>query len=66
MQVQLDLFEEELTDVGLLRKQVETLNDRLDRQRKSLFAKHAELMKLVIKQSEEMDRLRELMVRRTK
>lgn len=66
MNVQYDLFEEELTDIGILRKEVETLNERLDRQRKSLFAKQAELMKLVIKQSEEMNRLRELMMKRIK
>ena len=64
--LQYDLFESPLDETGILRKEIQTLNERLDRQRKSLFAKHAELMKIVIKQNEEIDRLREMMMKRVK
>lgn len=66
MNLQLDLFEDHLDETGVLRKQIQTLVERQDRQRKALFAKHSELMKIVIKQTEEIDRLREMMMKRVK
>lgn len=64
--IQYDLFEENLDDLSILRKEVETIAERQDRQRRAIFAKHAELMKIVVKQTEEIDKLREMMMKRIK
>lgn len=66
MNLQYDLFDEPLTDTDVLRIEIKNVIERQDRQRRAIFAKHAELMKIVVKQTEEIDRLRALMMKRVK
>jgi hypothetical protein len=63
--LQLDLFETE-DDMSLLKKENKALFDRVENMRRGLFARHNELMKLYIKQQEEIDRLRGMMIREVK
>ena len=65
MNIQLDLFEAE-DDMSLLRKENRALFDRVENMRRGLFARHTELMKMYIKQQEEIDRLRVMMVKEVK
>jgi len=60
---QLDLFESIETSDDILKKQVELLAQRQENLRRGLFARHAELVKLVLKQNEEIDRLRQMMLK---
>lgn len=62
--VQIDMFEEMNDDTDVLRKEVKALAESQDKVRKTLFAKHSELMKLVIRQQEEIDRLKQVMRKR--
>lgn len=45
MQIQLDLFEEEKSDLDYLKEEIKIVQESNDRVRKSLFARHAELSK---------------------
>jgi len=45
MRLQLDLFEEEKSDLDNLREDISLVRQSCDKVRKSLFAKHAELAK---------------------
>lgn len=65
MNVQLDLFEEN-DELSLMKKEIRGLLERQENVRKGLFARHNDLMKLYIKQQEEIDKLRSMMVREVK
>lgn len=65
MNIQLDLFVED-DEMSLLKKEHRALYDRVENMRRGLFARHTELMKMYIKQQEEIDRLRSMMVREVK
>jgi len=62
----MDLFDPPLSEVDILRKEIASLKESQDRQRKSLFAKHAELMKIVLAQQVEIEKLNVLMMKRIK
>lgn len=68
MNIQLDLFEDfdVNDDVEVLKKEHRALFDRVENMRKGLFARHTELMKLYIKQQEEIDRLRGMLLKEVK
>lgn len=65
MNIQLELFEEN-DDMSLLKKEHRALYDRVENMRRGLFARHADLMKMYIKQQEEIDRLRGMMINEVK
>jgi len=58
---QYDLFNAQPTELDILRKEFEALQDSQNRQRKNLFAKHADLAKIVMYQQKEIDRLSQLL-----
>ena len=64
--IQYDLFQDLPTETEILKKEIEVLRESQDRQRKSLFAKHAELMKIVVQQQAQIDKLNEMMMKRIK
>lgn len=55
--IQLDLFEE-WDELGLMKKELEQMQDSLDRQRKAQFAKIHQISKELIELKEEMHKLR--------
>lgn len=63
---QLDLFEPINQPEDLLKKQIETLVQRQENLRRGLFARHSELVKMVIKQNEEIERLRIMLIKQIK
>lgn len=65
MNVQLELFGEN-DDMSLLKKEHRALFDRVENMRRGLFARHTDLMKLYIKQQEEIDKLRGMMIKEVK
>lgn len=62
MTIQYDFFDDE-KPFNPLHAEIIELRNQLDHHRKSFFARHNQLSKLVIRQQEEIDRLRELMIR---
>jgi hypothetical protein len=64
--LQWDLFEPIPNETDILRKEIQALKESQDRQRKNLFAKHAELMKIVMQQQAQIDKLNEMMMKRIK
>lgn len=65
MNIQLDLFVDD-DEMSLLKKEHRALYDRVENMRRGLFARHTDLMKLYIKQQEEIDRLRSMMIKEVK
>jgi len=65
MEVQLDLFEE-YDEVSLLKKEISALEETMHNVRKGLFKRHNELVKEIIKLTEEIDRMRILMIKQVK
>jgi hypothetical protein len=65
MNIQLDLFVDD-DEMSLLKKEHRALYDRVENMRRGLFARHTDLMKLYIKQQEEIDRLRSMMIKEIK
>ena len=61
--VQYELFEAIPTVTDLLRKEVQTVVSQQEKYRKSIFAKHAELLKLIVKQQEVTDRLKCILIK---
>lgn len=55
--IQYDLFESN-DEISLLRKEIEALREQNANVRKGLFARHAELAKLWLKQQDEIDQLK--------
>lgn len=53
-QIQFDLFDE-LTDIEILKKEIEDLRIKNDNVRKGLFARHNELAKLYVELKEKYD-----------
>jgi len=68
MNIQLDLFERVNVDddFELLREEHKALYDRVENMRRGLFARHTELVKLCIRQQQEIDKIREMMVKEVK
>lgn len=56
MAIQLDLFRE-LSEVDILRKELEEVRLRNENVRKGIFARHNELAKLYIELSEKIEKL---------
>jgi len=56
MAIQLDLFRE-LSEVDILRKELEEIRSRNENVRKGIFARHNELAKLYIELSEKIEKL---------
>jgi len=56
MAIQLDLFRE-LSEVDILRKELEEVRSRNENVRKGIFARHNELAKLYIELSEKIEKL---------
>jgi hypothetical protein len=56
MAIQLDLFRE-LSEVDILRKELEEIRSRNENVRKGIFARHNELAKLFIELSEKVEKL---------
>jgi hypothetical protein len=65
MNIQLDLFCDD-DEMSLLKKEHRALYDRVENMRRGLFARHTDLMKLYIRQQEEIDRLRSMMIKEIK
>jgi hypothetical protein len=65
MNIQLDFFEDN-DDMSILKKEHRALFDRVENMRRGLFARHTDLMKLYIKQQEEIDKLRSMMIKEVK
>ncbi len=65
MNIQLDLFQED-DEMTILKKEHKLLFERMENMRRGLFARHNDLMKMYIKQQEELDRLRAMMVKEVK
>lgn len=63
--LQLDLFEES-SEICLLKQELEEIRQSQDNLRRGLFARHSELMKLYLKQHEEIDKLREMLLEERK
>ncbi len=57
--IQYDLFEEN-SEFCLLKKEFEEVRKSSDSVRRGLFAKHNELMKIVLKQQEEIESLKRI------
>lgn len=55
MQIQLDLFEEEKTEVECLKEYIRCIKESSDKVRRSMFARHAELAKKYTELHERMD-----------
>ncbi|CAB4164336.1 hypothetical protein UFOVP816_21 [uncultured Caudovirales phage] len=62
--IQLDLFDNPPTDTEILQKEMKILAERQDNLRKGLFARHAELVKLVLVQQKEIDMLKQALVKK--
>lgn len=60
--IQLDFFEDN-SEVGLLRQEIKQLRESQDAVRRGMFARLADLSKIYVKQSEEIERLREMMIK---
>jgi hypothetical protein len=60
LSLQYDLFEPIPTDTMLCQKQIDALLCQQDRLRKGLFVRHNELAKMIIKQQDEIDRLKQM------
>lgn len=58
IELQFDLFEEIPSELEILRKEVAILKESQDKQRRALFAKQHEQMKLVIELKEELHRVK--------
>lgn len=56
MAIQLDLFRE-LSEVDILRKELEEVRSRNENVRKGIFARHNELAKLYLELSEKVEKL---------
>jgi hypothetical protein len=65
MDVQLDLFDSN-DEMSLLRKEIDLIDNRTRNVQRGLFARHGDLVKMVLKQQEEIDRLRELLIKQVK
>jgi hypothetical protein len=57
--IQLDLFDGPHSEEELLRLEIKAIVESQDRLRKGLFARHAELVKLVMIQQKEIDLLKQ-------
>jgi hypothetical protein len=57
--LQYHLFEEN-SEICLLKREVEEIKHGCDNVRKGIFARHNEMMKLLMKQQEEIDQLKSL------
>lgn len=64
LSIQYDLFLPTPTQEDLLRMEIGALSEKQDKLRKSLFARHSDLMKLVLKQQKQIDELREMLMRK--
>jgi hypothetical protein len=56
--IQLDLFENP-SETDMLQKELKALAESQDRLRKGLFARHSELVKLIMIQQKEIDLLKQ-------
>lgn len=65
MQVQYDLFEDN-DDISLMKQEIELIDERTRNVQRGLFARHSELVKMVLKQQEEIDRLRNMLMKQVK
>ena len=65
MYIQLDLFEEN-DELSILKKQIKAIDDRTRNVQRGLFARHAELVKMYLKQHEEIETIRAMMLKKVK
>ena len=65
MNIQLDFFEPN-DEISLMHKEIMAIDERTRNVQKGLFARHGELVKIVLKQQDEIDRLREMLVKQVK
>jgi hypothetical protein len=65
MDIQFDFFESN-DSVSLLRKEIDLIDERTRNVQRGLFARHGDLVKMVLKQQDEIDRLRQLLIKQVK
>ena len=58
--LQLDLFQSPPTENEIISSRMDTLEEKQNKHCRSFHAKLADIMKIVIKQSDEIDRLKQL------
>lgn len=70
MEIQLDLFEDEnfeqKTEIEILKQDIKAIEEMSHNVRKGLFKRHNDLIKEIIKLSEEMAQLRQMMIKQVK
>jgi hypothetical protein len=65
MEVQLELFESN-DEITLLRKEIVLIDQRTRNVQRGLFARHGDLVKMYLKQQDEIDLLRGLLLKQVK
>lgn len=60
--IQLELFEEN-SEIDILRKEMSHMRTSQDNVRKGMFARHAELVKMYLKQQDEIEILRSMLLK---
>ena len=65
MEVQLELFESN-DEITLLRKEIVLIDDRTRNVQRGLFARHGDLVKMYLKQQDEIDALRGMLLKQVK
>jgi len=59
--LQYDLFEE-VNNTTLQQKEIDTISQQLNNLRRGLFQRHSEMGKLIMKQQQEIDQLRSMIM----
>ena len=60
--IQFDMFQAPPTPEDIMKQEIEFIKDQQEKYRRSIFGKHGELIKLFLKQQEELDRLKVMLI----